>query len=135
MNHGRKTGLGLFMDKIVGVEKFEEDEAIFTIDSTKECCDKNGIFDEGLLLAIIDEYSGMAGILFSKKYKMHFSNSLSIKKVSFKNLTMNKKYLMTVRLKEQVDKMLLIEMDITEEGSKEIIKFATHYKKVTNHKF
>lgn len=135
MNNGRNTGLGLFMDNIVSVEKFEKDEAIFKINSDKSCVDDNGNFDEGLLFAIIDEFSGIAGLLLSKVHKSYFSNSLNLRKVSFKDLKVDKSYLMTVRLKEQVDKLLLLEILITEENSELVVKYATHYKKVTEHKF
>lgn len=128
-------GIENHLIQYVSMEKFEKDEAIFSIQVLPEGVDWNKIMDEGLLFAIIDTFSSMAQIcLLDNEYKFNHAVSSNIKLTSFGSLKEGEIYTMRVVLLHQIKKNALYEIKIFD-NKNNLIKQCMHLKRILAVKF
>jgi hypothetical protein len=103
-------------------ENIKQKEISYTIN-------ENGIFDEGLLLAIIDSFSSMATKAY---YEEGVTINLNIKSLS--EMILGKNYNLLTKVLKVSEKYVLLQCSIFDEKNN-LVKLATHTKALVRPKY
>ncbi len=120
-----------YMRNFVEFDKMESEFVSFDIKTSKISVDDQKVFDNGLLIAILDTFSSYAGSVLLKNDSISISLSMNLKISSFDEMFYDRTYKMVVWLKNQTGKIIFYEIQILDEDGK-LVKLATHLKKAIN---
>jgi hypothetical protein len=124
------VGFDSLMDEFVTINSFEKENVEVFIKPDAKSCDPNlGIFDNGLLLSIIDTFTSFAGGVMLEKYKQHYSVSVSLNITSFDDMTRDNEYIMRVWLKSEANDFIYYDFEIFEHKTGRLVKKGYHLKK------
>ncbi len=130
-------GFNLLVSKYVEEHEIKDDYVSYKIKVPSEIVDSMKVIDPGMLIAIIDTFSTMAGahLFKGEDAPSKFSSvSMNLKINSFGDMVENENYFMKVFLKNDKDKLIFYDCLIFDKFNN-LVKFATHLKKVIKYKF
>lgn len=126
-------GLEEELQKYIELISHTNDEVIYKLVLNDKAFNMLGLFDEGLLIALIDSYSSFACFLIGKDTKQ-YSLSMNLKMTSIDNLKKNTDYYMKVKICDENKNTVLFDAQIVDSNGR-LIKKASHFKKIVKPKF